>query len=451
MSEISEKFHCESATVLCVDDDKTILLLLDRLLTTQGYRVLAATSAAEGLKLMAEHPVALVISDLRMPEMNGIEFLGQVKVQWPQTVRILLTGKGDVADTVAAINEGEVYRYIAKPFSKNDLLLNVRDAVNYHALAVEKTRLERLTREQNLQLLAMNAELEERVEARTEELRKEHNRVLVANEKLKAGFAVSVKVFAQLIDIGEARYTGHSHRVALIARRIAAKLGLERNQTQDIFISALLHDIGLLGLEPAIRSKAVCELTPKELVQYKQHPARGAMVLMAVPELRMAGRLVRAHHERLDGLGYPDGLAGLDIPLGARILAVANDYDELQTGEMTHEFFDKEQARDFIQEWSARRYDSMVVEAFCTLFASGELHLEEVDNLTIRELALTPEQIEPGMVLSRDLVSQDGLFLLAEQYVLDDEWIGMIREFSRTQDGSLLIHVDADKTISSPR
>ena len=137
--------------------------------------------------------------------------------------------------------------------------------------------------------------------------------------------------------------------------------------------------------------------------------------------------------------------------LGARILAVGNDYDELQTGEMTHEFFDKEQARDFIQEWSARRYDSMVVEAFCTLFASGELHLEEVDNLTIRELALTPEQIVPGMVLSRDLVSQDGLFLLAEQYVLDDEWIGMIREFSRTQDGSLLIHVDADKTISSPR
>jgi HD-GYP domain-containing protein (c-di-GMP phosphodiesterase class II) len=225
---------------------------------------------------------------------------------------------------------------------------------------------------------------------------------------------------------------------------------IDRNQIQDIFISALLHDIGRFGLSPMIRSKAANELTPAEREQFKSHPARGAMVLMAVPELRLAGRVIRAHHERFDGMGYPDGLAGQDIPLGARILAVANDYDELQTGAMGEEYFEREQARDFIQEWSGRRYDPLVVEAFSALLSSGGLSLAGTDSLAIRELVLQPEQIEAGMVLSRDLISRDGLLLLAEEYVLDDEWIGMIREFARSQDPSLVIHVDANKTIHNP-
>ncbi len=450
MSESSDTPKRAGATVLCVDDDRTILLLLSRQLAPEGYQLLTASSAADGLKLLEQQAVALVVSDLRMPEMDGIEFLSQVRSRWPATARILLTGQGDIDDTIAAINEGGIYRYISKPFTRNDLLLSVRDALTYQTLMSERNQLALLTQEQNRQLLAINAELEERVEARTAELKKEHNRVLVANEKLKAGFAVSVKVFAQLIDFGEERYTGHSRRVAQVARRIAIKMGLDRSQSQDIFISALLHDIGQLGVSPAIRSKAANELTPPEMEQYRKHPARGAMVLMAVPELRAAGRLVRAHHERFDGLGYPDGLSGQDIPLGARILAVANDYDELQTGAMGPEYFEKDQARDFIQQWSGRRYDPLVVEAFSALSSSAELHLAGTDHLTIRELALQPEQIEAGMVLSRDLVSRDGLLLLAEEYMLDDEWIGMIQEFARSQDASLVIHVDADRTINSP-
>lgn len=450
MSESSDTSKRASATILCVDDDSTILLLLSIQLAPEGYQLLTASSAAEGLKLLEEHVVTLVVSDLRMPEMDGIEFLSQVRSRWPDTVRILLTGQSDIDATIAAINEGGVYRYIAKPFSRNDLLLSVRDAVNYQTLASEKARLTLLAQDQNQQLLAINAELEERVEARTAELRREHNRVLVANEKLKAGFAVSVKVFSQLIEFGEVHHAGHSRRVAQVARRIAVHMRIDRNQIQDIFISALLHDIGRFGLSPTIRSKAANELTPAEREQFKSHPARGAMVLMAVPELRLAGRVIRAHHERFDGMGYPDGLAGQDIPLGARILAVANDYDELQTGAMGEEYFEREQARDFIQEWSGRRYDPLVVEAFSALLSSGGLSLAGTDSLAIRELVLQPEQIEAGMVLSRDLISRDGLLLLAEEYVLDDEWIGMIREFSRSQDPSLVIHVDANKTIHNP-
>jgi DNA-binding NtrC family response regulator len=160
MSESSDTSKRASATILCVDDDSTILLLLSIQLAPEGYQLLTASSAAEGLKLLEEHAVTVVVSDLRMPEMDGIEFLSQVRSRWPDTVRILLTGQSDIDATIAAINEGGVYRYIAKPFSRNDLLLSVRDAVNYQILASEKNRLTLLTQDQNQQLLAINAELE---------------------------------------------------------------------------------------------------------------------------------------------------------------------------------------------------------------------------------------------------------------------------------------------------
>jgi response regulator RpfG family c-di-GMP phosphodiesterase len=145
----SEPSRAKPARILCVDDEPNILSSLRRLFRPQGYQVFTAESGAEGLKLLEAEQVDVVISDMRMPEMDGARFLEQVRARWPDTLRMLLTGYADIQSILDAINRGEIYRYITKPWDDNDILLIVRHALERKALEVEKQRLEALTQEQN--------------------------------------------------------------------------------------------------------------------------------------------------------------------------------------------------------------------------------------------------------------------------------------------------------------
>ena len=426
-----------TVTLLCVDDEANILASLRRLFRPEGYRVLTAAGGAEGLRLLASEPVDLVISDMRMPEMDGARFLAQVRAQWPDTVRILLTGHADIASTVAAINHGEIYRYIAKPWDDNDVRLMVRHALERKLLEREKARLEALTQRQNEELQELNASLEARVEARTAELHLAHDALAAANERLKSSFLTSIKVFSNLTELAEGPRAGHSRRVADLGRRIAAKLGLERGAIQEVMVAGLLHDIGKIGLPDALLAKAAPQMNADELGLFKKHPGKGEAALMALEDLRGAARLLRSHHERWDGRGYPDGLSGLAIPLGARILAVANDFDALQIGTFSAKRLSAEEARVFIQQSRGKRYDPQVVDAFLALGSDGAPAL--------RERLLGPDELASGMTLSRDLISRDGVLLLAAEFILDDNLIRQIKDFARGEDGPVAIYVHADR------
>ena len=159
------------ATLLFVDDEPNILSALRRLFRPHGYKIHTAEGGAEGLELLEREPVDLVISDMRMPNMDGAQFLEQVRQKWPDTVRILLTGYADVSSTIAAINKGEIYRYIAKPWNDNDIVLLVKQALELKDLEREKRRLEALAQRQNEELKELNANLEAKVLERTEEVR----------------------------------------------------------------------------------------------------------------------------------------------------------------------------------------------------------------------------------------------------------------------------------------
>ncbi|MGP1680428.1 MAG: HD domain-containing phosphohydrolase, partial [Burkholderiales bacterium] len=423
-----------AATLLCVDDESNILSSLRRLFRQDGYRVLIATSGAEGLRLLECEAVDLVISDMRMPEMDGVRFLGQVRARWPHAVRILLTGYADIASTVAAINQGEIYRYIAKPWDDDDVRLIVRHALERKLLEREKARLEALTQRQNEQLQALNASLEAKVQERTAELSRAHDALAATNEKLKTNFLTSIKVFSNLTELAEGARAGHSRRVADLGRRIAMKLGLEGGATQDVMVAGLLHDIGKIGLPDALLAKSAPQMSAGELRVFKKHPIKGEAALMALEDLRAAARLLRSHHERYDGFGYPDGLSGLAIPLGARILAVANDYDGLQIGSLSVKRLSAGEAGAFIQQSSGKRYDSQVVDAFLALLGG-----EGAGKVT-RELALGPSELKPGMVLSRDLINRDGALLLAADFLLDDNFIKQINGYARGEEVRIVIH-----------
>jgi response regulator RpfG family c-di-GMP phosphodiesterase len=419
-------------TVLCVDDEPNILSSLRRLFRPTGYRLLTATGGEEALALMEKESVDLVISDMRMPGMNGAQLLAAVHARWPETVRILLTGFADMSSTIEAINRGQLHRYISKPWDDNEVLLVVREGLEKKALLREKARLEALTAAQNEELKALNAGLEAKVAERTAEL-------AAAHEKLKTGFLNTIRTFSNLIELRGGQMAGHSRRVAELARRIGQAMKLPPAEAQDLFFAALLHDLGKIGLPDALLGKPFNQLTPDERNEMVKHPAKGEALLMGLEQLRGAARLIRSHHERYDGQGYPDGLAGMAIPLGARILAVANDYDAIQQGAISPKRASAEEALLYLRGGRGHRYDPAVLEVFERLIG-GPTRPEA------GPLALRSDQLRAGMVLARDLVTRDGVLLLAHDFLLDENLIRQIREFERTEGYRLTLHVVAGKS-----
>ncbi len=411
--------NSEQATLLCVDDEKQILAALKRLFRPLPYRVLSASSGEEGLAVLAQETVHVVISDMRMPQMDGAAFLEQVAEIWPQTVRLLLTGYADLGSAVDAVNKGRIYAYLSKPWDDNELALTVRRAV-------EQQSLEALVQRQNEELKLLNEQLEDKVRARTEELRQTMGFLEKANESLKKQYVTSVKVFANLMEIREGDVatpsSGHSRHVAEQARQLALRMELEKADVQDILFAALLHDIGKIALPDTLLGRTYKEMSVGERLQFEKHPLVGQAALIGMAHLQGAAVLIRSHHERFDGAGYPDKLHSDQIPLGARILAVVNDYDALLTGDFSGLRYSPQEARDFLLDEGRRRYDPAVVKHFIALLddAAGD-QIDDHDELCLKSNAL-----KNGMVLTQDLITKEGVMLLSKGHLLDGGLIGKI-------------------------
>lgn len=420
------------ATVLFVDDETNILSSLRRLFRPLGYRIFTAEGGAQGLEIMERETVDLVVSDMRMPEMNGAQFLEKVREHWPDTVRILLTGYAEIGATIDAINKGQIYRYVSKPWEDNDITLIVRHALQQKVLEREKKRLEELTNKQNEELKDLNANLEAKVVARTNELNQTMQSLNAAHEKLKKSFITSVRVFSNLIEMRNPSKSGHSRRVADLARTLAQNMGMSAAEAQDTFIAGLLLDIGKIGLPDRLIDRPFHSLTADERACVTKYPAKGEMALMALEQLQGAAKLIRSHRERFDGTGYPDRLSGLSIPLGARILAMAEDYDTALMGVGFTKPMKPSEAALLIEDGKDKRYDPAVVSAF-----QAELDKARAATNTIPEQALSSAQLKPGMILARDLITRSGEMLLSKEYVLTEQLIEQIKSFER-MDGHLL-------------
>lgn len=420
-------------TLLCVDDEPNILTALRRLFRPAGYRLLLAESGAQGLALLEQEPVDLVISDMRMPEMSGAQFLAQVRERWPDTVRLLLTGYSDIQSIQDAINCGEIYRYITKPWEDGDMLLVVRHALERRALEQEQRRLEALTARQNEELKTLNQSLEAKVEARTRQLKAEHEATMAANAKLKTNFVTTIKILSSMIELRAHNQPGHARLVADLARRLAVRLELDGRDCQDIFIAALLHDIGKIGFSDELLQTPLTLLRGDTLALFRKHPLRAEELLMPLEDLRGSAAILRSQLERFDGNGFPDGLAGLAIPLGARILALAADYYNLQQGAMVQRHLRPEEAKSLILDAGGKRYDPHVVAAFRQLVDGADGDGSEVEVLS--------GELVPGMVLARDLVSRDGLMLLSVDHVLDARMIQQVQDFETKSGARLAIRV----------
>ena len=378
--------------------------------------------------ILEKEEVDLIVSDMRMPGMDGAMLLAQVASNYPDVVRILLTGYADMDSTIRAVNEGHIYRYISKPWEDNDIKITVQKALETKHLQIERDRLLELTRKQNEALKDLNQNLEKKVEERTEELK-------VAHESLRKSYFSSIKMFSNLIELREGAVSGHSKRVAENAQKVALKLGLDKEQIQQVFFAALLHDIGKICLSDELIRKPFNSLAPMDKKVVAKHPVLGDALLMSFGPLHDAAKMIRSHHEYLDGSGYPDRLKDDAIPLGAKILAVVNDYDALQNGGIVPKRLPPEEARQYLISNRGRLYDADVVDAF--------VGKDSVDEMPARtpEAKIDVKDLKVGMVLSRDLMTKGGILVLSEGYILDEGLIEKIRKFCNSSGEILDIRI----------
>jgi response regulator RpfG family c-di-GMP phosphodiesterase len=421
--------------ILLVDDEASILSALKRVLRPKGYTLITAESGAEGLRLLEEHPVDLIVSDMRMPEMNGAQFLGKAKERFPGVMRILLTGYSEITATISAINDGGIYHYLQKPWDEQDLLLTIQRALEQQHLKKEAERLNELVRRQNEELQTFNARLEKQVQARTEEIRQTVMFLENSQAEIKLNFLTMLKVFSNMIELRSGMLGGQSDRVSALARKLGKRLKLHDVQLQDLSIAGLLHAIGKIGLPDELIRKPLEKMSGDESRNFMAHPVKGHMVLTPVSAFDEVGHLILHQYERYDGRGTPEGMSGEAIPLGSRILAVARDFEALRSGAIATSPLPLDKAVQLIKSQSGHRYDPEVVLNFIALVEEGDSAVAE------RARDIKSRDLEVGMQLAQDLRTKDGVLLIVRDSTITANNVMQIRKFEQLDGSSLEISV----------
>ena len=394
--------NCLEYTILIVDDEENILRSLRRQLVDLEYTVLTVSSGYQALELLDSREIAVIISDQRMPEMTGTEFLSLAKEKKPDTVRILLTAFCDMKDTVDAINKGEIFRYINKPWEEDELKRTVCEAVDRYVHNRETKRVVEELKRWSMQLEPWLCE--------KPDIGKSDASLPLVHERLQEDFESCLETFAGLIELSERRHRNHAMNVLELSRRIAEAMGVGAKELVDIRLAALLHDIGKSGIPDTILAKDDAHLTPDERLQYEQHPVRGQAAVYKVEILRDAGVLIRHHHEWVNGKGYPDGLLGDAIPIGARIIAVADALDRhagnLSCG-MRCGFV---AALGSLEQDRGVKYDSAILRAAAPVAADLDEHVYGITDS--EEEQVQPDDLQPGMRVSRDIRSGTDILIV---------------------------------------
>jgi putative nucleotidyltransferase with HDIG domain len=328
--------------ILVVDDEETIREIVSSMLGGAHYQTRQACSGIEALSILESgDEFDLVLSDLMMAEMDGIALLERAKERYPDVPIVLVTAVHDISVALQALRNG-AYDYVLKPFEREQLLHTVRRALEHR----------RLKREND----AYRTNLEALVAARTQQWK-------TALSNLEKSYDITLEALGDALDLKDAETEGHSRRVTAYTIAIARKMGLPKEDINVIARGAFLHDIGKMAIPDEILRKPG-KLTDDEMAIMREHCYRGYKIISRIPFLAEAAEIVYSHQERFDGLGYPRGLKGEEIPLGARIFAIADTLDAMRSDRPYRAAQPIEAARKEIQAWAGRQFDPEVVKIF---------------------------------------------------------------------------------------
>jgi len=305
------------ARILVVDDDPLVLDALDVLLCDH-WEVFTAASAAEGREVLEREEIAVIVSDQRMPRESGVELLTWALGRFPDAIRILLTGYTDLDTVVEAINRGKVWYYIRKPWDNHKVVTLIQRAVEYRYRSMES----------------------------------------------RLRFEGAIRTLVMALDSSHPYTSGHSTRVTRYSELIADAVGLRSRERERLVLAAQLHDIGKIGVDNHYLDKTGA-LDEAEWRSVQSHVDVGDRILTEAGFLDPIVPLVTSHHESLDGSGYPRGLAGDEIPLGGRIIAIADAFDAMTSDRAYRGALPLDQVIDELRECAGRQFDPALVEAFC--------------------------------------------------------------------------------------
>jgi len=344
----------EAEKILVVDDEEAIREVVSTMLQAQGFECAAVNNGKAAVDEIQKFSPDLILSDMIMPEMDGLRLLDWTREHAPDVPVILVTAMHDLPTALEAIRGG-AYDYILKPFEKDQLFLGVRRALQHRRLILENRNYQR--------------NLEQLVEERTSQLRG-------ALDQLEQSYDDTLEALGSALDLKDAETEGHCQRVTAFTISIAKALQVPTHLLATIARAAFLHDIGKMAVPDSILRKPG-PLTAEEMDVMRRHCEIGYNMVIRIPFLRDAAKIVLAHQECYDGSGYPGGLKGEQIPLGARIFALADALDAMISDRPYRKAFSIAQAREEIKRCSGTQFDPNVVEVFLKIPEEHWLELRE--------------------------------------------------------------------------
>lgn len=402
-------------TLLIVDDEARILSALKETLERQGFHVVACQHPLKALELVRQRPFGVIVSDHLMPEMTGLEFLVECRRIQPLATRILVTAVLSLPTIVEAINRGEIYRFIAKPWLREELIATMRNAVNRYELLMQNEKLLSETARLNQELRMANNALADQVR----ELEAQRESLDNANRQLASSYERSLELCSRILATYDPFLAGQTRGLVAIVRQMVQAENFSDEDRHVLLTSAWCCDLGLIGVSrELVRTfrQAPDRLTERELHTIHSHPIYSQTLVSHIDSRAAVGETVRAHHERFDGTGFPDGRAGNEIPWTARCLAVAVHFIECG--------LPKAQAVEHITSESGKALDPEAVRLFLKM-----THLIQLPR-SVREVML--EDLQPGMVLANGLYTPHGLLLVGEGQSLSASTIAKLRAHNLT-------------------
>lgn len=335
--------HC-----LLVDDDPLVRRTLARVLQSQGMATVEVESAPQALEwLEREGPVPLLITDIYMPEMDGIELLRRVRRSWPDMAVLVITGVAEVGTAVECLQQGAL-DYLAKPVQLEEVRARIHNALERHRLALENRYLQQ--------------SYQERLESQLRDLVRRN----------KEMFLGQIQMAVRMLEKKDVYTRGHSDRVAVYAVKTAVQMGYTGEMLDQIRLGGELHDIGKIGTRDEVLNKPG-PLTPDEFEEIKKHVVEGEEILEPLRrDHPLVLDIVRSHHERIDGTGFPDRLSGDMIPVVARMVAVADAFDAMTTSRAYRPSRSPGEAIDELERCAGTHFDPPVVSAFQRAFPDLE-------------------------------------------------------------------------------
>jgi len=359
-----------TARILVVDDETHVRAMMGSTLERQGYEVLLASSGREALESLELNTFDLVLTDIVMQDMNGIALLEQIHAQHPNLPVVMVTAIHDISVAIDSMRRG-AYDYLLKPFEREHLLSTVRRAMD-HRHALEEN--------QNYQ-----QSLEQMVRARTEMLRH-------AMEDLEHSYDVTLEALGDALDLKDSETEGHSKRVTAYTIALARAMGIAPAEIKVIARGAFLHDVGKMAIPDEILRKPG-SLTSEEEAVMREHCTRGYNMLRKIPFLAGAAEIVYCHQEHFNGSGYPRGIRGREIPIGARIFAVGDTLDAITSDRPYRRARSFDAAREEILRCSGTQFDPAVVEVFLKI--PNELWQELRSEISGQSRRFSTFDIEP--------------------------------------------------------